>query len=235
MISKLVLSGCSFTTGSSDMIAARKNPSTWGDFLLDKINPRVYLNLGIPGAGNQAITQNVVYCLESKKTLLDPATTLVGLNFSGLDRIDTMCDVDHPNANDNFSWARDFGFGWLTEGSFINKRSPYFGSLQKNIGYKSTVTTSCLSIVQGINYLKNQQYKFFFMLMNNQIFNDAPEWFCDFLNNHQEHWVRFGSTIGMQEFTRQHGQIGQDLFHPTVQGYQLIADEVDRAIKHMIN
>jgi hypothetical protein len=158
--------------------------------------------LAIPGGGNQQINNNLVYLLESKK-YIEPKNTLIGINITGLDRVDLMCPIDHPDVNENFSWQQDFGFGWINEGSFCNYTPPFNGKLQKNIGIEQVILYNCLAIIQCFSYMELQGFKYFFMLMDNDILKDSPAWFKNFVL-HNNHLVRFNQVNNMHDFVQIH-------------------------------
>jgi hypothetical protein len=222
----LIVAGCSFSAGTSNIDQAKQMPTTWSHFLLQKFSTKFFYNLSIPGGGNIQILNNLTFMLEIKNYIIEKPTVVI-LNFSGLDRIDTMCAVDHPDANKNFSWSKDFGFGWITQGSFLSKSAPYHGCLQKNIGFDQVVLTNCLTIVQCLNYLKSKQVKFFFMLMDDDIIKIAPEWFQTMLNQHyQKEFIRFKLHDSISSFVKSKNLLAEDKFHPNTEAYRLIADEI---------
>lgn len=220
-----ITAGCSFTAGTSDIDQARSNPESWPHFLLEKIPARFLINLAIPGGGNQQIADNVIYLLETKKYITSE-NCLIGINFTGLDRLDIMCAVDHPDANKNFSWSKDFGFGWITEGTFVSKTSPFNGMLQKNMELDQTQLSNCLSIVKLLSYLELNRFKYFFMLMNDEIMDTSRTWFNDFVNQGQTGPVIFGQSKSMKSFATDKGLLNKDQFHPNKEAHQLMSNEI---------
>lgn len=180
--------------------------------------------MAIPGGGNQQISNNLIYLLESKKHL-EPKNTLIGINITGLDRFDLMCPIDHPDANKYFSWQQDFGYGWITEGSFCNSAPPFNGKLQKNIGIEQLILYNCLAIIQCFSYIELQGFRYFFMLMDNNILKDSPEWFKNFVLNNS-HFVKFDQVNNMHDFAQQQKELSTDGFHPSKNGYKMIAQQV---------
>ena len=226
---KLVISGCSFSAGSSDIENGTMYPITWSHFLLPKINPNVFVNLSVHGGGNISSGFNIVYLLETKKFFTSD-DTLILFNITGLDRVDTMCYNDNSYANSSFSWNKDFGFGWITEGGFTSKLPPFNGMLQKNIGVDQIITTNSLSIINTITYLEANNFQYAFMLMDQHVETDAPDFLRRFLNNRSKYYITFDGISNMHEYCKQNTWLKKDQFHPSHEGYSRIADFVYRHI-----
>jgi hypothetical protein len=225
-ILNFITAGCSFTAGTSCIDQAKKNPVTWAHYLLSTVMPKFFYNLAIPGGGNQQLVDNLIYLLETKK-YIDPQNTLIGINITGLDRIDTMCAIDHPNSNKNFSWANEFNYSWITEGSFINKSLPFNGALQKNVGLTQIQLTNCLSIVKCFSYLEKHGFNYFFMIMNDNIISDSPAWFNSYLLEQKTNsYIKFNDCYSMHSFAKSQNLLEKDNFHPDKNGNQLIASKI---------
>jgi len=231
-LENFIVGGCSFSSGTSDKSLAVTEPLVWPSFLLSDLDPKFYYNLAIPGAGNFSVADNLVYLLESKR-YIQPENSIILFNISGLDRIDTMCAVDHPDANTNFSWATDFGFGWITEGGFLGSSLPFNGSLQKNIGFEQIQNLSCLSVVKLCCYLESRKFSYHFMLMDDDIL-DSPSWFFDFLSARKDRWIQFEGETSMFGFVKKKNFLAQDQFHPSANGHKLIATQVFNTIKEAL-
>ena len=228
-LANFIVAGCSFSAGTNDKELAINCPTTWSHFLLKKLNPTFFYNLAIPKSGNYSISTNLIYLLESKNHI-NPENTIIGINFTGLDRIDNMCSQDHPNANRDFSWDHDFKFGWITEGTFITRSQPYNGILQKNIGFEQTKITNCIFIIQCISYLEARNFNYFFMLMNDTII-DAPSWFTNFLNSHKDKWITFDNNQNMHEFSKSKNLLVNDTFHPLPSAHKLMAEHISNKLQ----
>jgi len=227
-----ITSGCSFTAGNSNIEIAQQDPWVWPHYLLTTVQPQFFYNLAIPAGGNKQIAHNLVYLLESKP-YITPADTLIGINLTGLDRIDTMCAVDHPNANRFFSWTGDFGYGWITQGSFAFTGPPFVGILQKHMELKQIQLDNCLSIVQCLTYLEARGFEYFVMLMDDTIREDAPAWFKDrVLNNLKHRFVDFVESDSMYSYAKSQNCLGADGFHPNRQGQKLISSKVNTHLKN---
>lgn len=217
-IKHFVTAGCSFTAGED----------TWPNFLLHNIfntnYPEHFVNLAIPGGGNQQIFDNLVFLLESKKYMSD-FDTLIGINLTEMDRIDTMCSIQHPNKNQYFGWGdMDFNFNWINENGFTVKKPPFNGKLQYNIGYEQVVILNCLSIVKGLSYLENNNFDYFFMTITDDVINESPSWFADFLFARKNKWITFENDQSMFSYSKNNNLLSQDKFHPSIEGQKEIAD-----------
>jgi hypothetical protein len=232
MIENFIVSGCSFSAGSSSINQAEENPKVWPDFLLPVLKPKFFINLSIPGSGNLSIANNLILTLETKKNL-SPSNSLVVINITGLERIDVMCSVNHPDANKYFYWSKDLGYNWITHGAWVGleKSSPFYGSLQKNMELEQARTMSCLSIVHCFSYLELHNFKYFFMLMDDYIINDSPAWFTDYLDQRKDKFIKFGQYQSMHSYAKSCEELHTDQFHPSVGGHELIAKHINSFIQ----
>lgn len=231
-----VVAGCSFSAGSSDLSVALQNPSRWPHYLLPDIQPKFFYNLAIPGGGNAQICHNLIYLLESKPWIT-PENCLIGINFTELCRIDTMCSVDHPDANPDISWNKDFNFSWITEGGFTTVKPPFRGLLQKNIGFDQVTLINSLLITQCLSYLDQKGFNYFFMLMTSDLLNKSdmprhfqtksPTWLIDTLNQHRhKNFVSFEFADSMYDYCKAKNLLAEDAFHPNQHGQKEIASKV---------
>ena len=235
-IDYFIVAGCSFSAGSSDISSSTENPSSWPHYLLPDIQPKFFYNLAIPGGGNTQICHNLIYLLESK-SWITPENCLIGINFTELCRIDTMCPVDHPNANPYFSWNKDFNFSWITEGAFTAALPPFKGLLQKNMGYDQVTLLNSLLITQCLNYLDQKGFNYFFMLMTSDSLDKSnlpqhyqtrsPTWLIETINQHRhKNFVSFEFADSMYDYCKIKDLLAEDKFHPNQTGYKKIASKV---------
>jgi hypothetical protein len=226
-INKILGGGCSFTTGTSNYNIACTTPSTWLDFLVSELNFEVFANLAIPGAGNLSTSVNIISFLEKfKKYHFNNKETLVIFNITALDRIDTMCPVEHPDATTCFSYDKVLEYGWITEGSFLTKRPPFNGALQKNIGYDQVRLLNEYAIINLISYLKCNEYDFRFMAMDyKQTLDQSTPTFKSFLKDFDDNFIKFDG-LSMYEFCKKQKNLSDDRFHPSTQGYKIISEKI---------
>ena len=220
-----IVSGCSFTAG----IINPKNVDEWATqsfawphycFLeMDPENSN-FLNFALPGGGNIAAINNLVYYLELHKEV-NSTNTLVGLNVTGLERSDIICYPGHLDANNdvaNQHIKEQLNIGWIhstTSREYLQQ------------GVVPLTIQSCLCIVQGIVYLESRGIDYFFMIMTDSVYSDSPLWFKEFLDARRSNWVQFDNTRGMMEFVKQHQltKTNSD-FHPSQKGHKILSEHV---------
>jgi hypothetical protein len=229
--SNLLIGGCSFSAGTSDIGEALAQPSTWAHFLLSKIDINLYANLAIPGGGNLATSFNILNFLQ-KNTHFNKKNTLVIFNITGLERIDTICATDHPDAIQYFSYSKSLNYNWINEGSFETKMSPFYGKLQKNMGYDQVKILNEYAVITLISFLENENYNFRFMYMDEEIVKESSDIFQKFLLKRQSNLILFDEHLAMHEYCKQQQALHRDNQHPSVHGYQLISAKV---LENLIN
>jgi hypothetical protein len=184
-----------------------------------------FINLAMPGGGNFSALSNLVYYLETHKNL-NSSNTLVGFNITGLYRHDEICDNNNPKANKNLCCinpvgivhpSEELGFAWVTHG----------------VGLEKTEILNFLAILQGITYLETNKFDYFFMLMNDHVYIDLPDWLKEFLKNRTSNWVKFENIMGMAEFAQQQNLLTND-GHPDQNGHKLIADYILKFLNNKI-
>lgn len=223
MFDNLIFSGCSFTASSSNFSTNYIDNEAWPQYLAQKISPKVFNNLSIPGGGNKSIAYNLIYYLNSKN-YLDLEKTFVGFNITGLDRIDTMCSVDHPNANPHFSWNKDFRFSWITEGSWTANIPPFFGSIEKNMGYSQTILDNCLTLSALISFLEFKKVNYKFMLLDDNVYHLGPNWWHQLLDNNSK--LVKPDDLNMFEWGNANNSLRSDKFHPNNEANKYFAEVV---------
>lgn len=222
-----ITTGCSFTAEHNYTI--KKYPAdwenlgtTWSHFCFAKMNPvyHNYVNMAMSGSGNLASMTNLIHFLETNKDIITPKNSLIGFNITGLDRVDKICSINDPLANFNsyryYCKDSDIKFSWITSG--WDPSSEQF------------IEQSCLTVLQCLSYLELKKFRYFFMLMNNPVYDCSPIWFKTMLNAHRANWVKFDDTIGMLEFSQKNNLI-TSCGHPNTQGHKLISDYVMEFLK----
>lgn len=218
-----ITSGCSFTSGvvnATSLDELSQQAFAWPHYCLLEMNLENghFLNFATPGGGNIAAINNLIYYIESDKQL-DANSTLIGLNLTGLDRYDTICRVGHKDSNTDLS-IRDIkeklNIGWVNH---IHSRE------KLNRGIQELQIFNCLCIVQGITYLESKNFDYFFMLMTDNIYHNAPVWFKDFLDARQRNWVKFDENLSMLSFVKKQNANTSDN-HPSKIGHQMLAKYV---------
>jgi hypothetical protein len=206
----LIVSGCSFSV-----------EHTWPTHIANYNKP----NLATPGAGMTTIAQNLIMYLEINPSL-NRSNSCIIFNITKLDRIDTMCALDHPDANCRMT---SLGFGWINEGSFVVQKSPFYSSLQKNMGLEQIQTTNILHTISLINYLENHGYAYGILLLEDLFeHNDVPDFFKNFLNKKLEKIIKFDQNLGMFEHAQQQDQLEPDNFHPNDLANQYFSQSIQQ-------
>jgi hypothetical protein len=224
-----ITTGCSFTAGIIPLPHNSQDDwnikgSTWPHFLFANMSPEKdkFTNFAMPGGGNIAATANLIYYLETNKLLIRPDNTIIGINITGLNRLDVMCDVNNDQINVDLCCidssgidhpSKELGFGWVTHCN--NHRN------------KHVDIQNCLSILQCFSYLDLHKFQYFFMVMNDDIYSDSPSWFKDTLDQHSDKWIKFGDITGMMEFAKSKKLTKSSTdHHPTIEGHKLIANYI---------
>jgi len=230
-----ITTGCSFTAGiipkphnQSDLWLLQG--SVWPHFIFAKMNPAqsTFKNLALSGGGNVAALTNLIYYLETNKSRITPTNTVIGFNITEPARLDTICNLNHIDINQDLCCidgtgidhhSRELGFGWVT--SALHHR-------QNNIdivGY--------LSVVQALAYLKLNGFRYFFMLMTDSIYTHAPNWFQSVLNEHSNNWIKFDDFLSMHSLiSAHHLTVSASDQHPNTEGHIKIAKYVDMFLKN---
>lgn len=224
---KLVAAGCSFTACSSSLA---QKPLSWAGMLAHSLGVDIFANLAIPGGGNTAMAHNVMHFLQTKPHFSNQ-NSLVVFNITGVDRIDTICESDHPDTNGCFSWYKDLGTGWITEGGFQTVKSPFYGARQKHQGYAPTCVSSVLQVISLTSYLTAKQFAWYFMIMDQGVLTNSPTFFRSFLDSVQAHWIKPDGYETMLDFCQAKNLVLEDNFHPSLDGHTGLHHAVLNVIK----
>ena len=231
-----ITSGCSFTAGvinnpNNSLVGWENKSSVWPHYCFLSMDPEQsnFINLAIPGGSNFSAFSNLVYYLETHKNL-NSSNTLVGFNITGLYRYDEICDSNNSKANKDLCCidpvglihpSQELGFAWITHGIYGR-------------GQEKIEILNFLAILQGIVYLETNKFDYFFMLMNDHVYIDLPDWLKEFLKNRTDNWIKFENIMGMLEFVKQQNLIDDD-YHPNRSGHKLIAEYVLKFLNNKIN
>lgn len=96
-INYLIVSGCSFTYNNHDSFAA-----SWPYYLKDLGGFTQVLDCSLPGAGNQHISNSLLWALNIDQP--DPKNSLIVVMWSGNDRDDYIC----PESNNSDTYPFKF-------------------------------------------------------------------------------------------------------------------------------
>lgn len=246
---RLLIGGCSFTVGSSSVANINQFQQAWPDYLVCRYPIQIINNFAMNGGGNIAMIQNLTFALEKDSTVFPPDKTLILFNITGLERIDLMVSGDHPDINRETPWNDHMPFSWITSGGwfgYMHLKSPRWppigvrsghakqliDTLQKNQEYEQIVLSTCLALINFIMALQARGYRYYFMIMDDQILLDAPEFFIQFLHKQEQKWIRFGQYLSMHSYAESYDALKPDNFHPSVEGHKKIADKIMEVVGH---
>lgn len=231
MYQKLITAGCSYSACSSSIEEALCNPTSWPHFLSGLVRNPQLVNLGIPGSGPQSMTYNLINFCEADA--IDTDKTLVAFNISELHRWDVMCTPDHPESCEYFSWAGILNHSWiLSENCCQCGRKHFMHQLGMNMGVDQQIKTNCLSIISLVRYLKQKNLNYRFIMLDDNLNNNTtPDFFKRFLQSELEHIVTVQECYSVLEFAKKSGMIESDQFHPSKEGYRVIAEHIFEHLK----
>jgi hypothetical protein len=137
-------SGCSFT-------GQEKYNNGWPVWLKEFGQVK---NLGVPGAGNQYISDSIILEVSANKKQYDCVLVM----WSGLQRIDFI--VDHLAANKDHQALDDVSY--LVNGDSIHELKEYKSIIMTGNELTRGIR-SILEIIKLQNFLKNKKIKYYFM------------------------------------------------------------------------
>lgn len=230
-----ITTGCSFTAGTIPLPHNtaedwRLRGSIWNHFCFAEMDPSNdrFINLALGGGGNMAATTNLIYYLETNKQQVTPSNTIIGLNITGHGRQDIICDLADRRINTDLCCinsqglhhiSKELGFGWITND---NRHTTEHIDIQ-----------SYLALIQCFSYLELNKFRYFFMLMNSELYTHSPPWFQNALDDRDINWVKFDGTIGMLELALANKLTRTKLdLHPNIEGHKLISQYVINFIKN---
>jgi len=159
-IQNLIVSGCSFTYNNHDTV-----PVAWPYYLRDLGGFNRVLDCSLPGAGNNHISDSLIWGLEIEKP--DPATSLVIVMWSGHDRDDYICPKEHIN-----NYPFQFNYSENVMSSITGGNAPESAGNNISDGLKKLSMTKTLEsraienylcIAKTYQYLKSLNYRFLFL------------------------------------------------------------------------
>jgi len=214
----LLVSGCSFT----------KDWGTgWPSNLKDGLNIQNLIDCSISGAGNTHIHHSIISKLETN-TLLTPDNTLVGVMWSGADRVDSL--VSKNSLQEYWEVYEHFPnvCTGLTGGDGAGKGNVPNSVLQNLFSVKDRMVLSVdtfINIVSLHHYLENKGFKHFFVNWRNM---DLPA------RDKSHNWTNdvpdiaklFLDIEDVYSFSLKRNMLQEDDFHPTAEGFKLWSSEI---------
>lgn len=229
-VDRLVITGCSFTAGSSDIPTALEQKSVWSHHLIEPWNVKVLVNLAMEGCGNVAAGFNLKWFLLNHPKEYLPDNTRVCFNLTGLDRADLLTYSDHNSRNRNWSWSSYCDFAWITNGGFHEDTMLEMKPILKHSGYKNIILQNQMAIIDTILFLEHNHYQYAFMCMEDSIINDnRNSFFESFIKDRLHNYIKL-DNLNMAEYCKLHGWTREDDgWHPSKTGHEKIAEHV---LKH---
>jgi hypothetical protein len=162
-VKNLIVSGCSFTYNNHDNFAV-----TWPYYLRDLGNFTEVLDCSLVGAGNQHISNSLMWALTMDQP--NPKDSLIVVMWSGCDRDDYICPTSPATEQYpfkfNYSDTVCTGItGGINDDNTIRTRcaSQALKDLAATKTHESRAIENYLYIANTWNCLKNLGYKFIFL------------------------------------------------------------------------
>ena len=214
----LIVSGCSFTHNEHE------SHITWGNCLAAWSGMGI-TNLAVNGAGNAHIADSIILHLEKNKC--NPQDTLILVMWSAPDRIDLITDrqsSDYFEVRHRYHYDK---FNELSTGN-NNKKSPHFknmiNDLRKYLSQKSSTLTSWLKILSLTNYLKVNNYTFYYTAYYD-IFHPSRGDLETELNEmnlsmDMSTWLITDTQSYLGNFVKERNLVAPDGWHPSIRGQE---------------
>lgn len=234
-VSKLLVSGCSFTKGNS-----------WAKFLSNHLGVDL-INLAVDGAGNRHIANSIILYLEQNQ--IDKENTVIIVMWSGITRRDWIVEDDrrYNHLYQNYQYTNDTRLAIPSEilerTKLKNNKARFNSELEiLDIAYGSHkhhawVIDSWLAIDHFNSYLKAHKYRY--LQTNFYAPTQALDDNCPFKGLNYTNWlskvglsiasydgfIPFDSQEYLGNWTYNRGEIlngGETLpdYHPTMDGHQ---------------
>jgi hypothetical protein len=229
----LLVSGCSFTHNNYE------TPCTWANSFAVWAGMSI-TNLAIPGAGNTHIKNSIILWLEQNKP--NPDDLLILIMWSGVERIDWITGKDQSKFSDQYPFSYDYtneceltlgGSWWAnTPKTHLTKILKEYSKYQCN---QSLSLSSWLAMTDLTNYLNQHGYTYYYTAYQNL-------WHDGYKSNQ---WINYGNELEkmnlilpmtkwlftepdkfLGNFTKTHGKLWDDGFHPSREGHEHWATEI---------
>ena len=239
----LIVSGCSF----SEILSGHK---AWSEWLVDKLNGVDFYSLSSSAMGSQGnglISRGIIYEVSTKlKNGVDPKDILVGVQWSGSDRMDFLLDDNqlqqakldrskgmwdsNPDTNWDGWMENPTGFipsqpkkwvisnlGWkLAKDFYMKWHSPQFGSVM-----------TLEHILRTQWFLERNNINYFMSTMNSKVMLPDAGSGTDPTTKHlydQIDFTNFLPVVGIQEWA--YGPEYTEGIHPTEELHKKFADTI---------
>ena len=160
MIDTLITSGCSFSE-AEEPIYINGNPGnlsavyglTWAKQLGNYLEPKRHIDLAFSGQGNDLISRKVIHAVQTALSAEDTSSTLIGIMWSGFDRIAVFDHNAHINSQD-----QSLCYFSVATRSWVNKTNDKFFVDQFDVEHKMIVTLEHILRTQWFLELHNIKY-----------------------------------------------------------------------------
>jgi hypothetical protein len=220
----LIVSGCSFTHNHSDNIIL-----SWPYFLRDLGGFREVLDCSIPGAGNNHISDALIWGLEVEQPV--PENSLVVVMWSGCDRDDYICpaSIIRPKTLASFNYTEKVMSG-QTGGSYSNVRTntiigDTFKQFASTKDHYSRAIENYLVITKTWHYLTSKGYNFVFLnfldstIPSKTLHFDIRKYLPKKLSANLDKMML--SIIDPYTCAVNNNMLGTDNYHPSAEGHLL--------------
>ena len=235
MIKNFIASGCSFTHGAGH---------DWPSVIAEKYNPAWHRNLAMPGAGNYYIAESIIQCLNNER--FNPEETLVIIMWSGYYRLDLQVTEEFFNMLDHYPhkkriYKNNYVFSGGQMGGWQNDQllGDIFKSLYKVLDHEILANQTLNHMLRTRLYLEHHGYNYKFLsfvnywqdskdLISRQDYS-MKQWQSNLYEQVIEHpnWIFTDVEKNcFYEFSKLHGLLSHDKFHPNEKAYKKFAHEI---------
>jgi len=224
-LKNLVVSGCSFTSNTSEDCAV-----SWPYYLRDLGGFDKVISTALPGAGNYHIAKSLQWTIETQQP--DPDNSLIIVMWSGNDRDDIIVNSEFikkdylkkESAASKFDFSENVGSG-ITGGisGESNLNLHFFKDLNYIKSKKSRAIENYLIISSLWQYLMSHNYKFLFLnyldlsLPNRTLDFDITEYLPQSLINKYRSF--FSNVPNIYSWCLEKDLLWHDDFHPSPDGH----------------
>ena len=208
--------GCSFVDRGD---GTQADPASWVSFLAQQMRVQSLINLAAESHGNQYVSHTIMDFLSRRP--YPQSETLVLFNITEALRIDTPCAFDHPDRCGWVPYSAD-----LVPYSWLSNRSRLQDSFRKNIGFEQIGQISRLALISLISFLEHRRYRYLFVTMADYV---QDPYLGDVVAADPNRVV-LDPGPGMIELGRGLDLMKDDV-HPTIQGQEIIAQQVLKVIR----
>jgi hypothetical protein len=214
--------GCSFTNGGL------AKPGSWPSFLAQKLNVKSLVNTATAGHGNTLIANSILDILNRFPYNLEK--TLVVFNITHPAKLDIPCEYTHYEASHHIPWSPE-----IIPYSYYDRNTKLMNNIRKHMGIEQIEQATSNTLDFLFSLLKYRKINFYFLLdgvLGENYFQNR--YIAPVIDRHKDRLIGLGSDATMLTYCQINNCVGTDLTHPTIQGYQLIADQIYQFISEAV-